>query len=76
MREPFHGALIVNGGYDAQTGDAALARGEADLSPSASCSSPTRTCPSASPGRALNPPDAATFYTGEEKGYTDYPALR
>jgi N-ethylmaleimide reductase len=23
----------------------------------------------------LNAPDQATFYAGEEKGYTDYPAL-
>jgi N-ethylmaleimide reductase len=24
---------------------------------------------------ALNAPDMATFYAGEAKGYTDYPAL-
>ena len=24
---------------------------------------------------ALNAPDQATFYAGEEKGYIDYPAL-
>ena len=24
---------------------------------------------------ALNPPDQATFYAGEEKGYIDYPTL-
>ena len=26
-------------------------------------------------GAALNEPDPSTFYTGEERGYTDYPAL-
>ena len=26
-------------------------------------------------GAALNPWDAATFYDGGSKGYTDYPAL-
>ena len=25
---------------------------------------------------SLNAPDQGTFYAGEEKGYTDYPALR
>jgi len=28
------------------------------------------------PGPACTPPDFAIFYTGEEKGFTDYPALR
>lgn len=26
-------------------------------------------------GVALNPPDRSTFYGGNEKGYTDYPAI-
>ncbi len=26
-------------------------------------------------GAPLNPPDAATFYTGGDRGYADYPAL-
>jgi N-ethylmaleimide reductase len=26
-------------------------------------------------GEALNAPDPATFYQGEEAGYTDYPTL-
>lgn len=27
-------------------------------------------------GAPLNPPDYATFYAGEAKGYTDYPFLQ
>ncbi|OPY38990.1 MAG: hypothetical protein A4E35_00222 [Methanoregula sp. PtaU1.Bin051] len=27
------------------------------------------------PGAPLNDPDVATYYAGEAKGYTDYPAL-
>jgi N-ethylmaleimide reductase len=26
-------------------------------------------------GANLNEPDTATYYAGEERGYTDYPAL-
>jgi N-ethylmaleimide reductase len=76
LRETFDGALIVNGGYDAQSGHAAIARGEADL---VAFGVPFLANPDL-PARyrrnaALNAPDQATFYAGEEKGYTDYPAL-
>ena len=76
IRDVFDGTLIVNGGYDAATADAAIARGEADLvafgvpflaNPDLPLRYRKRT--------ALNTPDATTFYAGEEKGYTDYPAL-
>ena len=76
IREVFDGTLMVNGGYDAATADAAIARGEADLVAFgvpfiANPDLPLRYRKRA----ALNTPDAATFYAGEEKGYTDYPAL-
>ena len=76
LRKIFNGALIVNGGYDAQSGDAAIARGDADL---VAFGVPFLANPDL-PARyrrnaALNAPDQATFYAGEEKGYTDYPAL-
>lgn len=76
LRKAFRGAFIVNGSYDAQAGEAALARGEADLVAYgvpflANPDLPERFRQQA----ALNPPDTATFFTGEEKGYTDYPAL-
>jgi N-ethylmaleimide reductase len=76
LRETFHGALIVNGGYDAKSGHAAVVRGEADLVAFgvpflANPDLPARYRDNA----ALNAPDQATFYAGEEKGYVDYPAL-
>ena len=76
IREVFDGTLIVNGGYDAVTGDAAIARGEADIVAFgvpflANPDLPLRYRKQA----ALNAPDFSTFYSGEEKGYIDYPAL-
>jgi len=76
IRDAFDGTLIVNGGYDAASAEAAIARGEADLvafgvpflaNPDLPLRYRKRT--------ALNTPDATTFYAGEAKGYTDYPAL-
>lgn len=77
LREAFQGALIVNGGYDAQSGEATLSRGEAELVAYgvpflANPDLPERFRQEAT----LNPPDFSTFFTGEAKGYTDYPALR
>ena len=76
LREAFQGTLIVNGGYDAPTGEAALSRGEAEFVSYgvqflANPDLPRRFQQEA----ALNPPDFSTFFSGEEKGYTDYPAL-
>ena len=76
LRKRFKGALILNGGYDAHSADAAIARGDADLiafgvpflaNPDLPVRYAKRT--------PLNAPDQATFYAGEAKGYTDYPAL-
>jgi N-ethylmaleimide reductase len=76
LRDVFNGTLIVNGGYDAQSGNAAIARGEADL---VAFGVPFLANPDL-PRRyrehaPLNAADQATFYAGEEKGYIDYPAL-
>jgi N-ethylmaleimide reductase len=76
LRDKFSGAVIVNGGYDAHSGHAVIARGEADLVAFgvpflANPDLPARYQKNAS----LNPPDQTTFYSGEEKGYIDYPAL-
>jgi N-ethylmaleimide reductase len=76
LRDTFSGTVIVNGGYDANSGNAAIARGEADLVAFgvpflANPDLPARFWKNA----PLNAPDQATFYAGEEKGYTDYPAL-
>jgi len=76
LRDAFDGALIANGGYDARSGNAVIARGEADL---VAFGVPFLANPDL-PARyrrdaALNAPDQGTFYAGEEKGYIDYPAL-
>ena len=76
LRRRFKGALILNGGYDAQSADAAIARGDADLIAFgvpflANPDLPARYAKQA----PLNAPDQSTFYAGEAKGYIDYPAL-
>ena len=76
LRQIFRHTLIANGGYDARSGDAAIARGEADLVAFgvpflANPDLPMRYRKNA----PLNTPDPTTFYSGEEKGYIDYPAL-
>lgn len=76
LRRVFEGTLIVNGGYDSTTGEAAVAGGGADL---VAYGVPFLANPDL-PERfrrdaPLNTPDAATFYAGEEKGYIDYPTL-
>jgi N-ethylmaleimide reductase len=76
LRKRFKGTLILNGGYDAHSAEAAIARGDADLIAFgvpflANPDLPARYAKAAS----LNAPDQATFYAGEAKGYIDYPAL-
>jgi N-ethylmaleimide reductase len=76
LRKIFDGTVIVNGGYDAQSGNAAIARGEADLVAFGVPFLANPDLPARYRSRAaLNAPDQATFYAGEEKGYIDYPAL-
>lgn len=77
LRAQFDGAVIANGGYDRALADAAIAEGTADLVAFgvkflANPDLPERFRLDA----PLNPPQAATFYAGEEKGYVDYPTLR
>lgn len=79
LRRVFSRSLILNGGYDAEQGEAAIASGEADL---VSYGVPFLANPDL-PERfrrdaALNVPHHATFYApqvDEKVGYIDYPAL-
>jgi N-ethylmaleimide reductase len=76
LKAAFGGPLMVNGGYTRPLAEAALARGEADLvsfgaSFLANPDLPLRLAHNA----PLNAPDPATFYGGDQRGYTDYPAL-
>lgn len=76
IRKAFDGLYIANGGYDKARGNAAIASGRADL---VSFGVPFLANPDL-PARfrldaKLNTPDQSTFYGGNEKGYTDYPAM-
>ena len=76
MRKAYRGTFIINGGYDREAGEAAIASGAADL---VAYGVPFLANPDLTErfrsGAALNAPDASTFYGGTEKGYTDYPFL-
>ncbi len=74
IREIFEGALILNGGYDARSGNEAIEKDNADLISFgvlflANPDLPRRFRENA----PLNSADISTFYAGEEKGYIDYP---
>lgn len=76
LRRKFQGTYVVNGAYDKDSAEAALARGDADL---VAFGVPFLANPDLPAryrsGAALNAPDFATFFQGEEKGYVDYPSL-
>ncbi|WAS96774.1 alkene reductase [Nannocystis punicea] len=76
LRTLFHQTLMVNGGYDAQTGNRVIESREADL---VAYGVPFVANPDL-PERfrvhaPLSAPDFATFYAGEDRGYVDYPPL-
>lgn len=76
LRKLWKGPYIVNGGYDFERANAALAAGDTDLVAFgvpylANPDLPLRFAHKA----PLNPPDQATFYGGGAKGYIDYPAF-
>jgi N-ethylmaleimide reductase len=76
IRSAFHGTLIVNGGYNADTGAAAIQSGAADVVAYGwGWISTPDLVHRIKIGAQWNAPDYATFYTHEEKGYTDYPTL-
>lgn len=76
LRRVFNGAILLNGGYDAPTGAAAIRNNEADA---IAYGTPFIANPDLverfRQHAPLNAPDPATFYTHESQGYIDYPAL-
>jgi N-ethylmaleimide reductase len=74
IRKDFKGRYILSGGYDAARANADLDAGRGDLvafgRPFIANPDLVRKLQSGAP---LAEPDAATFYTPGEKGYTDYP---
>ena len=76
IRAAFSGIYMANGGYDKHRANAALQEGRADLVSFgalylANPDLPERFLKDA----PLNTPETATFYGGDERGYTDYPNL-
>ncbi|WP_333879121.1 alkene reductase [Methylobacter sp.] len=74
LRNCFAGFYMANNGYDLESGDRAIEQGNADLVAYgklfiANPDLPVRFAKNLS----LNTPDQATFYGGDERGYTDYP---
>lgn len=74
FRARYRGAFIGNGQYDAARAEEAIGSGHADA---VAFGSPFISNPDLvarfRQGLALTAPDPATFYQGEETGYTDYP---
>jgi N-ethylmaleimide reductase len=76
IRAAFDGNYLANGAYDLARAQQAIRSGAADMVSFG-------TLYIANPdlverfrrGAALNTPDPATFYGGDEHGYTDYPSL-
>jgi N-ethylmaleimide reductase len=76
LKRRFNGPYMANGGYDPTRASAVLAAGRADL---VSFATPYIANPDLVERYRLDAPlaaaDPATFYGGDHRGYTDYPAL-
>jgi N-ethylmaleimide reductase len=67
---------MVNWDYDRESGNAAIASGDADLVSYGKLFIANPDLPKRFQLNApLNEPDPSTFYGGDEKGYIDYPFL-
>jgi N-ethylmaleimide reductase len=76
LRQKFDRTYIVNGGFDFASAEEVIRNGEADLVAFGATFLANPDLPRRYRLKAsLNLPDQATFYSGEEKGFTDYPIL-
>lgn len=76
FRPRFHGPLIVNNGYDRESGNAVVEAGLADaVSYAARYIANPDLVSRFALGRELNPGDPDTYYTGGARGYLDYPVI-
>jgi N-ethylmaleimide reductase len=76
LRRKFNQSYIVNGGFNLDSANAAIGDGETDLVAFGVPFLANPDLPNRYRTRApLNVPDPATFYAGDDKGFTDYPAL-
>lgn len=77
LRKIFKGPIISAGGYNRESANAAIAAGETDLVAFGRLALANPDLVERFAANApLNPYDRSTFYGGDERGYTDYPALR
>ncbi|MGB3138634.1 MAG: alkene reductase [Nodosilinea sp.] len=76
FRPIYHGNLMVNWDYDQESGNRAIASGDADLVSYGKLFIANPDLPQRFLHNApLNEPNPNTFYGGGAEGYTDYPAL-
>jgi N-ethylmaleimide reductase len=76
LRQHFQGYYMANNGYDLSSGNNAIARGQADMVAYGKWFIANPDLPHRFANNLpLNEPDVATFYGGNEKGYTDYPTF-
>jgi N-ethylmaleimide reductase len=76
LRPFYAGKIVTAGGFDVDSGNAAIAEGWADAVAFGTSFIANPDLPERFRRRApLNAPDSATFYTPGAKGYTDYPLL-
>ena len=76
LRKIFKGTYVANEGFDRESGNAAIAAGEADAVAYGRLFLANPDLPRRfALGAPLNAPDPATFYADSSAGYTDYPAL-
>ena len=76
FRARWRGPLMLNKGYDLARANAVIADGTADLVSFAALFLANPDLPERlRRGGPFNPPDRKTFYGGDARGYTDYPAL-
>jgi N-ethylmaleimide reductase len=76
LKPLFKGAYLAGGGLDQAKAESLIGSGKADAAVFGSLFLANPDLPERfRRGAPLNKPDQATFYTGGEKGYLDYPAL-
>ena len=76
IRDVYKGVLITNGDYDKERGDATIENDQADAVAFGVLFLANPDLPERfQTNSELNEADPGTFYTQDEKGYTDYPVL-
>lgn len=74
MKEAFGSTVLINGGLNRESAEAALSSGLGDIAAFASSYLANPDLPERfKNGSALSAPDPDTFYSADQNGYTDYP---